>query len=472
MREVRWQRWLTVAAVVCCVAMPATAAVKPAAVFCDNMVLQCDAKVPVWGTADSGEQVTVAFRDQEVSTVAKGGKWVVWLQPLKTGDPGELTITAGYTITIENVLVGEVWVCSGQSNMQWSLAAADNAQEEIAAANYPNIRLFTVARHVAAEPVDDCRGRWSACTPESAKGFSAVGYFFGRHLNKELDIPIGLINSSWGGTIAEAWTSRPGLETDQDFKPILQRRDAGFNPKNPNQASVLFNGMIRPLLPFAIRGAIWYQGESNRDRAEQYAKLFPAMITDWRKNWGQGDFPFLFVQLAPYRYGNQPTALAELWEAQQKTLSLPATGMAVTTDIGNFRNIHPKNKQDVGKRLALWALAKTYGKELVCSGPLYESMSIEDDKIRVKFKHLGGGLVAKDGSLTEFTIAGEDQKFVEATAAIDGDTIVVHSDEVAKPVAVRFAWHETPSPNLFNKEGLPASPFRTDDFPMVTAGRK
>lgn len=473
MRNVRWQRGLAAVVLICCVGTAAAAAVKPAAVFCDNMVLQRDAKVPVWGTADSGEQVTVAFQGQEVSTVAKGGKWIVWLKPLQTGEPAELTITAGYTITIQNVTVGEVWVCSGQSNMAWSVSRANNPQEEIAAANYPNIRLFTVARQVAPQPVDDCRGRWSVCSPETVGSFSAVGYFFGRHLHKELDVPVGLINTSWGGTIAEAWTSRPGLEGEEDFKPILERRDEQFRPGNPNQASVLFNGMIHPLLPFSVRGAIWYQGESNVERARQYAKLFPAMITDWRKSWGQGDFPFLFVQLAPFRYGGKdPAELAELWEAQLRTLSLPATGMAVITDVGNFRDIHPKNKQDVGQRLALWALAETYGQELVCSGPLYESMSVEDGKIRLKLKHLGGGLVAKDGPLTEFTIAGEDQKFVEATAAIDGDAVVVHSDQVAKPVAVRFAWKDTPSPNLFNKEGLPASPFRTDDFPTVTADRK
>ncbi|MBN2475876.1 MAG: 9-O-acetylesterase [Pirellulales bacterium] len=470
----KWQLWLVTLGLTVGAALPAVAAVKPAALFCDNMVLQCDAKVPVWGTGDDGEQVTVRFRDQEVSTVAKGGKWILWLAPLKAGEPAEdMTLTGNYTITIRNVQVGEVWICSGQSNMQMSVSGSNNAQEEIAAADYPNIRLFTVARKPQPEPVDDCVGNWSVCSPQAVGGFSAVGYFFGRCLHKELDVPVGLINSSWGGTIAEAWTSRETLQSDEAFKAIVERRDAGFKPGNPNQGSVLYNGMIHPLLPYAIRGAIWYQGESNRGRAEQYAKLFPAMITDWRKSFGQGDFPFLFVQLAPFRYGGaDPAECAELWEAQLKTLSLANTGMAVTTDIGNFTDIHPKNKQDVGKRLALWALAKTFGQELVYSGPLYDSMSVEGDKIRVKFQHVGGGLVAKGGPLAEFTIAGEDQKFVPAEAVIDGDAIVVHSDEVARPVAVRFAWNDTPTPNLFNKEGLPASPFRTDDFPMVTAGRR
>ncbi|OHB72802.1 MAG: hypothetical protein A2V70_18230 [Planctomycetes bacterium RBG_13_63_9] len=499
MRQAKWRLGLA-ALVVCCTAIvicctaAAVAAVQPAALFCDNMVLQRDAKVPIWGTADKDQSVTVQFSAQRVSvtrkegqdsssadaqaqvvtTTAKDGKWIVWLEPLVGGASGELTIVGENTVTIKNVLVGDVWVCSGQSNMQMSVSASLDAEQEIAAADHPNIRLFTVANRIAEAPVDDCQGAWSVCSPQTVPGFSAVGYFFGRCLNRDLGVPIGLINSSWGGTLAEAWTSKPGLETDEDLGAILERRAAGFDLKNPNQASVLYNGMIHPLLPFAIRGAIWYQGESNCSRAEQYRKLFPAMITDWRKQFNQGDFPFLFVQLAPFRYGNaDPAQCAELWEAQLKTLSLPNTGMAVTTDIGNPGDIHPKNKQDVGKRLALWALAKTYGEDLVYSGPLYKSMTVEGDKIRIRFNHVGGGLVAKDGEpLSEFTIAGEDQKFVPAVATIEGDSVVVRSDEVPKPVAVRFGWHDTASPNLLNKEGLPASPFRTDAFPMVTAGRK
>jgi sialate O-acetylesterase len=263
------------------------------------------------------------------------------------------------------------------------------------------------------------------------------------------------------------------LEGEPDFQPILERA-ANFSPKNPNQASVLYNGMIRPVVPLAIRGAIWYQGESNCSRAEQYQKLFPALIRDWRGNWGQGEFPFLFVQLAPYRYGNaDPANCAELREAQRLTLQrVPNTGMAVTTDIGNVKDIHPKNKQEVGRRLALWALAGTYGKDLVPSGPLYESMAVESGKIRIKFKHAEGGLVAKGGALGHFTIAGADGNFVSACAEIDGPTVVVSSEEVQQPAAVRFGWRDDAEPNLFNAAGLPASPFRTDDFPMVTAGKK
>ena len=285
---------------------------------------------------------------------------------------------------------------------------------------------------------------------------------------------IGLINTSWGGTIAEAWTSHQGFQGEEDFQPILDRA-AQFKPKVPNQASVLFNGMINPLIPFRIRGAIWYQGESNVSRAEQYRKLFPAMITDWRNHWAQGDFPFLFVQLAPFRYKkHDPRACAELRESQRLTLSLPGTGMAVTTDVGNVANIHPKNKQEVGRRLALWALANTYGrKDLVYSGPLYDSMSVEGSHVRIRFKHVGGGSVAKDGQpLTGFTIDGADGNFVPAVATIDGDTVLVRSDQVASPKAVRFGWRDDAEPNLFDVEGLPASPFRTDDFELVTAGQK
>jgi sialate O-acetylesterase len=301
-----------------------------------------------------------------------------------------------------------------------------------------------------------------------------VGYFFARKLHEDLNVPVGIINTSWGGTICEAWTSREALQTDADFKPILDR-SAQFKAGNPNQAAVLYNGMVAPIIPYGIRGAIWYQGESNHGRAAQYAKLFPAMIEDWRERFGQGDFPFLFVQLAPFQYGNEdPRILPELWEAQTKTLSLKNTGMAVTTDIATLNDIHPKNKQDVGKRLALWALANTYGKkDVVYSGPLYDSFDVEGSKVRLKFKHVDGGLVAKDDKpLSHFEIAGEDQKFVPAEAKIDGDSIVVSSDQVAKPVAVRFAWSKTAEPNLFNKAGLPASPFRTDDWPMLTKNAK
>lgn len=451
--------------------------VRLPAVFSHHMVIQQGQPVPVWGWADPGEEITVSLASQRVETRAgKDGKWSVKLAALDAGPsagPHELSVAGHTTETVKDILVGEVWVCSGQSNMQWSVRRAADADEEIASAAYPRIRLFTVERKIAEQPLDDCRGHWSVCNAQDVEQFSAVAYFFGRYLHKQLGVPIGLIDNSWGGTRCEAWTPRAGLESDKDFHPILER-SATFDPKTPHQASVLFNGMLNPLIPFAMRGAIWYQGESNVTRAQQYAKLFPTMISQWRQLWGQGDFPFYYVQLAPFRYVRaDPRACAELWEAQLKTLSLANTGMAVTVDIGNVRNIHPKNKQDVGKRLALWALANTYGKDLVYSGPLYDSMNVDEGKVRVKFRHAGGGLASRDGeSLSHFAIAGADETFVDAQAKIDGDTVVVHSDEVPNPIAVRFAWRDDAEPNLMNREGLPASPFRTDHFKMVTDGER
>jgi sialate O-acetylesterase len=454
---------------------PARADVKLPAVFGDHMVLQQQAKLPVWGTADAGEEVTVSIGDRSASAKAdENGRWKVTLDALDAGGPLQMTIKGNNEIVIKDVLVGEVWVCSGQSNMQWSVAQSANPEEEIANAKHPQIRLLQVARKVANEPQSDIQGHWQVCSPETAAGFSAVGYFFGRKLQEELGVPVGLVNSSWGGTIAEAWTSRPTLESDDDFAEILKRAE-NFNASNPNQASVLWNGMIAPIVPFAIRGAIWYQGESNVDRAEQYAELFPAMITDWRENWEQGDFPFYFVQLAPYRYGNKdPRAMAELRESQMAALELPNTGMAATVDIGNVKDIHPKNKQEVGRRLALAALAETYGQDdLVYSGPIYQKAEKQGDKIRIHFEHVGGGLVTRDGKApSDFTIAGEDGEFVPAEATIDGDTVIVSSDQVKSPAAVRFAWRDDAEPNLMNKDGLPATPFRTDEFKMVTSGKR
>ncbi len=357
-------------------------------------------------------------------------------------------------------MVGEVWVCSGQSNMEMGVGGCNRGREEIAAANYPDLRLFKVAQAKASQPAADLHGAWAPCGPDNVGGFSAVAYFFGRRLHQELDVPVGLIDTSWGGTPAEFWTSRKTLSETPGLGPLAQ-----------GESSCLYNGMIAPLVPYAIRGAIWYQGESNVDRAYQYRTLLPAMIANWRADWGQGSFPFGIVQLAPFRYGGQnPANCAELWEAQLMTAqSVPDTGLAVTTDIGDPKNIHPKNKQEVGRRLALWALAKVYGRSLAYSGPIYQSMAVEGDKIRLRFDHAGGGLAAADGKpLTDFAIAGADQKFVPATAAIDGQTIVVRAGEVAHPVAVRYAWRDDAAPNLANKAGLPASPFRTDQWKGAT----
>ncbi len=643
----------------------AFAEVRLPALIGDNMVLQQGMDAHVWGWADAGERVSVegSWGGAGASAVAgSDGRWMVELETPEAGGPYAISIEGENSVELTNVMVGEVWVCSGQSNMQMSLAAAEpwhkgvvNFEEEIAAADHPRIRLFSVERRIAGEPQDDCAGAWSVCSPETVAGFSGVAYFFGREVFEHTDLPIGLIHTSWGGTRAEAWTSRETLTSLGDYSEDLEqdlldrtpenlekhakaeakrnalrfRMDAenpgslkgyaavdyddshwsrmevpqawesvgsemeidgvvwfrkaveipeswdgltlhlGLGPiddcdttyfngvklgsighgtpyswqtareytvrggvtkagrnvlavrvfdgrgrgglvgkadqltltvdgdvvpksiplagewhykvesvlepnpyrlANSNTASVLYNGMIAPLIPYRIRGVIWYQGESNHMRAYQYRRLFPAMIGNWREVWGQGDFPFYYVQIAPFRYGD-PVAPAELREAQLMALSVPNTGMAVTLDIGEVDDIHPRNKQDVGRRLALWALAETYGvDDLVYSGPVYRSMSVEGDAIRVEFDHVGGGLIARGGPLTDFTIAGEDREFVEADAVLDGDAVVVSAPGVKEPAAVRFGWTSTATPNLFNAEGLPASTFRTDDWPGVTHG--
>jgi sialate O-acetylesterase len=439
----------------------ARAGVKPNNLFTDGAVLQRGVKVPVWGTARNGEAITVSFQGQELSTTAREGKWRVDLAPLEAGGPWPMTIRGDYTIEIKNVWVGEVWICSGQSNMEWPVRNSADAEATIEGANDPRLRLFTVPRQATDEPRRDVEANWVPTRPETVRGFSAVAYSFGRELRKELKVPVGLINTSFGGTPAEAWTSRPALEADSDFKDILEHPG-----RNQNRPAGLYNAMIAPLVPYAFQGAIWYQGESNANRAAQYRKLFPAMIKDWRTAWGQGDFPFLFVQLAPFmKIQEEPkdSAWAELREAQSLTLTAsPRTGMAVITDLGDERDIHPKQKAPVGARLALAARALAYGQDLVYSGPVFDELKVEGDKAALSFKHLGGGLVAKDGDLKGFAIAGKDGKFHNARAEIQGDKVVVSSPEVSEPAAVRFGWADYPVVNLYNKEGLPASPFRTD----------
>lgn len=471
-----------------------------------HMVLQRDQKLPIWGWAAPGESVTVALGDNKATSKANAqGQWRVDLKPMKAGGPVEMTIKGENEIKLTNILIGEVWIGSGQSNMQWSVQASANAQEEISAATQPKIRLFSVPLVPSGTPATHINASWVECSPATVPNFSAVLYYFGRDLQGALDVPVGLINTSWGGTRIEPWippvgfASQDGLENELTtiraqqaaFSTAIKSRlpeikswvaaaekaaAAGeqlpeppqmpAHPLNSNgQPTGLYNGMIHPLVPFAIRGAIWYQGESNRGQGMHYHTLMKGLIQGWRDVWNQGEFPFLYVQLAPYRYGAPETALPEIWEAQTATLAFPNTGMAVTTDIGNTGDIHPTNKQDVGKRLALWALAKTYGKDVVYSGPLYESMTVDLDQAQLKFKFTGDGLVSRDGQpLTWFSIAGEDKKFVPATATISGDTVIVRSDKVNNPVAVRFGWHELAEPNLSNKNGLPASPFRTDTW--------
>ncbi len=623
--------------------------------FNDHMVLQRDQEVPVWGKANAGGIVTVEIKDQRKQTqVKEDGSWMVRLAPLSAGGPYQLRVIGADTIRFNDVMVGEVWVCSGQSNMEMPLAGWGqvlNYEQEIRDALYPDIRLFQVKHTISRTPLDtiNCPG-WSACGPETIPQFSAVAYFFGRELYKTLAVPIGLVHTSWGGTLAEAWTSEASLNTmpyfqeqiaqmdsthirsQAEYDSIMANRkaqvaagDSGFqdgrpvwnemscdrsqwrtmnlptrwekagypkldgvvwfskeftlprsmqrspltlhlgpindndvtwvngvavgglqdanavrtypipaaaiqqgvnrivvrvediggtggiwgeakqmylesnegekislagawrykigfdtnvlgpeplSPNNPNRPMVLYNAMLRPLMPFAIRGAIWYQGESNASRAFQYRTLFPLMIQDWRKNWGQGDFPFLFVQLANFmKEQTEPTddSWAELREAQLMTLSLPNTGMALAIDIGDAQDIHPKNKQEVGRRLALNALKLVYDKPVEHSGPLYRSMTPEGNSIRLHFNHTAGGLTAKNGRMLQgFTLAGEDRKFVWADARIEGETVVVSHPRIHQPMAVRYAWAANPIGNLYNQAGLPASPFRTDSWPGIT----
>lgn len=630
--------------------------VRLPAVIGGNMVLQQQAEAAIWGWADAGERVTVrgSWGAQAAKATADAtGKWKTTLKTPAAGGPHTVTIEGKNTVTLHNVLIGEVWVGSGQSNMEWEVRQADNARQETRRANIPEIRLFQVPRVTAQTPRDDVEASWVVCTPETVEGFSAVSYFFGRELHEELNVPVGLIHTSWGGTPAEAWTSEatlreqfpefgegidvvknpaqhmerlrrenerrigayeeaiarfdtgtqqnwqnPGLDTGDwkemelprtwsgtdladvdgvvwfrrvtNLPPSWARSDLelhlgpiddidtvwvngrrigttsgwdlprvyripasalrvgpnviavrvidtfseggfggteeqmrigpvgadakacatvartwqykvsaerlprelpglpvmGTTPYNQNSPTTLYNAMLAPLMPYRIAGAIWYQGESNVGRHDQYAKLFPAMITDWRKHWGIGAFPFYYVQIAPYDYGDaSDPASALLREAQLKTLSaVENVGMAVTMDIGEERDIHPRNKQDVGRRLALCALANDYGRDVVCHGPIYREMEVEDAAVRLSFDHADGGLVAKGGELTGFAVAGEDKVFVPAKAVIDGETIVVSSEQVANPVAVRYAFTNWARPNLFNGAGLPASSFRTDDW--------
>jgi sialate O-acetylesterase len=628
--------------------------IKLPKVLGDNMVLQRNKPINIWGWADAGEKVSVQFNKQSVSAKAdKTGKWFLTLKPEVAGGPYLLTIKGKNLITLSNILVGEVWVCSGQSNMEWPLRAAINATQEIKQADYPMIRHFEVQKSVSSKLEDDVKGgEWKICTPENAGGFTAVGYFFARELYNELKIPIGLVHTSWGGTHSETWTSREAFEQSAEFKDMIAsmpkldldavakqknetlmkkltdlgitlpkadeakqwssisftdskwptmtlpdlweekalgdldgvvwfrkkfsipKADAGkaatlqlamiddidetfingvqvgstkaYNEKRsyaigadrlkegenviairvtdtgggggvygdaadmkltignsvlplagdwkyqiekiqsagssvgPNAyPTLLYNAMLHPLLNLGIQGAIWYQGESNAGRAYQYRTAFPLMITDWRTHWKQGNFPFLFVQLASFNSANgdseHGSTWAELREAQTMTLALPHTGMAVTTDIGEAKDIHPRNKQDVGKRLAAIALHDVYGKNIEFSGPAYEAMKVEGKNIRISFTHVGSGLLAKDkyGYLKGFEIAGADQKFHYAKAWIEGNTVVVSSDQVSNPVAVHFAWADNPEDaNLFNKDGFPAVPFRTDTWKGITENGK
>ena len=477
------------------------AAVKVPALISDHMVLQQGIPVRIWGTADPGEGVRVDLQGQSVSVkAAADGKWTAWLKPLVAAGPLEMTIAGSNAISIKDVLVGEVWVGSGQSNMEFKLQTANNHDEEIAQASYPMIHVFQVKRAVVDQPADDVVGSWQVCSPESVKTFSAVEYFFGRHLQQSLHVPMGLIESDWGGTPVQSWTSRPALDSDPSLKFILdgwddvlsrypaakEKYDSALEawnktaadarakgqqppprpqppqgPGHQNTPAGLYNGMIAPLTPYAIRGAIWYQGESDADerRAWRYRRMFGAMIQDWRNHWGEGDFPFYYVQLANYKSNIYWPVLRE---SQTETLRLNNTGMAVIIDIGESRDIHPKNKQDVGLRLALIARAQTYHQAVEYSGPMFRTAAPENGAIRVYMTHADGMQARGGGAIAGLEVAGADGKFVEAQATVDGNTLLVSSAQVAAPVAVRYAWADDPVCNLVNQAGLPASPFRSD----------
>ena len=486
--------------------LAARAELQLPAMFSDNAVLQQGVSVPVWGWADDGDVVTVKFRGQKVATTATLGKWSVELKKLKAGGPDTLTVsTKTQTLSFTNVLVGEVWVCSGQSNMEWPLGKSFEPEADIASATNTQIRIFLVPKNKSDAPTTRIKSGWVVCSPEVVKWRSAVGYYFGRDLQQARNVPVGLIETYWGGSSAEAWTSREALEMRPRFQTEIldgymeamkkhregtiafeiekaEAAKAGekFEKRGPNQPwkpSELYQGMIAPLIPYAIKGAIWYQGESNAGRAEQYRTLFTDMIRNWRRDWGQGDFPFLAVQLAPWKeIKAQPAESdwAELREAQWlATKSLPNVGMAVITDVGDPKDIHPTKKQPVGERLALAARGIAYGEKIEFSGPIYRGGgSLNAGKFIVEFDHVGKGLEARGGELKGFSICGQDRKFVWAKAEIVANTVVVSSPEVLYPVAVRYGWSDCPVVNLWNKDGLPASPFRTDDFPMITAGNK
>jgi sialate O-acetylesterase len=527
---------IALAFALCGVGLPARADVKLSNLFGDHMVLQRGIPVSIWGQAEPGEQVTVTFAGASVGAAADAERnWRVVLPAMTESAEGRsLTVAGKNTVTLSDVLVGDVWVCSGQSNMEFTMGGC-NAPEDIAAASCPSLRRIKLEHRALGSPNRDVPGRWDVCTPQSVPGFTAVGFYFARRIQKETDVPVGLIDDNWGGTRIEPWIPPAGFMQEPTLLGILtelKRRDQDYRkdlgkgldamaqwvaaarealaqpgapipdqprmPGNPlNDAgspTTLYNGMIHPVAGYGIRGAIWYQGESNGGEGDEYFAKMRALIGGWRTVWNQppspgsgapgGEFPFYFVQLANFQQPNDAPAGGDGWArirmAQLKSLQIPKTGMAVAIDLadaGNPGDIHPKNKFDVGERLALWALKNDYGKEVVASGPLYKGVKVEDGKIRVNFDYVGSGLMAgkKEGrkpaveeqgaALKRFAVAGEDRNWVWADAVIDGATVLVSSPQVPKPVAVRYAYSMNPAgANLYNKEGLPASPFRTDDW--------
>jgi len=510
------------ALVIPAVPLALSADVRLPAVIGDHMIIQQGKPISLWGWAAPGETVTVRLAGKESKAKAgDDGRWRVAFDPLEAGaEPLELRVAGenGPEILLRDILVGEVWLCSGQSNMEWAMEWLTSPIPEILRADHPRLRLFQVPKRTSDRPLDDVAAKWTPCTSEAVRPFSAVAYYYGLALHEKLGVPVGLIESAWGGTDIEPWTPPAGFAAVPETQPLLDKQKAKYDeykaalgkalpaweiwlaqarkaiaakgqlppepagafPVNPYESpqapTTLYNGMIHPLTPLAIRGAIWYQGENNRNDGLFYEKKMEALILGWREVWGTDDFPFYYVQLAPYDYAyNRDMTggvipdfqrLPLVWEAQTNILCLPGTGMVVVTDITDLRDIHPRDKKDVGYRLSLWARAGTYGENgLVYSGPLYRSVTIEGDRARISFDHVGGGLMANDGRLlTWFEIAGDDHIFYKAQAEISGDTVVVWSSAVKAPAAVRFGWNQLAVPNLANREGLPASPFRTDDW--------
>ena len=513
---------LSFAALISCVsfAIHANAEVKTPSIFGSGMVLQRGIDVPVWGWADAGEKVTVKFRDQAVSGTANSdGKWQVKLKPVKVGDAGVLTVSGkNNELKFDDVLVGEVWVCSGQSNMGWTVERSLDSDLEIAAADYPEIRLFQVPLVTADTPQEDVDASWRVCAPDNISTFSAVGYYFGRNLHQVLDVPVGMVMTAWGGTRAEAWTSPEAMASTDELKPIVdtwderaarydadkakatfdaamkkwqdqvkKARAAGRSiPRRPqfvgpprldrHHFSTLYNAMVHPLAPYAIKGAIWYQGESNSGRAYQYRTLMPTMIQSWRDTWEQGDFPFYQVQLANYQaIVDEPgeSNWAELREAQTMAGErIPNVDAACITDLGAAKDIHPKDKQNVADRLARLALVNEYGVDsIVKKGPTFKSMNVNGNKATIEFETYGSPLTTYYREpLSGFAIAGEDKQWQWAEAEITGKTTVeVSHPDIKKVNAVRYNWANNPQGTLFNEAYLPAYPFRTDDWEGVTA---
>lgn len=478
-----------------------------APLFTDHAVLQRDKMLPIWGQADPAEHVTVHFAGQTVSaTAGTDGRWLVFLEALQaSSSPAELVVKGRNEIRLSDVVVGDVWLCSGQSNMEFPVSRALNAEREIATAGNPLVRHFKIARAASETPLATAGGNWQVCSRETVGDFTAVGYFFARDLQPRLAVPVGLINSTWGGTQIECWMSPLSLSQDPAFSSVAENwrrmladyfpararyeealtawkageaaakaRGAKFTTPAPvpppadgptHPPGSLFNAMINPVLPYAIRGTLWYQGESNWYNPAQYGDLFTSMIRSWRQYFGQGDLPFLWVQLPNFKSGDAAgLTWARLREQQSKALALPQTGQAVTIDIGDPNDLHPRNKQEVGRRLALIARAQVYDVMVDASGPQFLDLTREGAALRVRFIHAGTGLTARDRPLQSFQIAGVDRKFFPATARIDRHSVIVSAPQVSAPVAVRYAWSNSPDANLYNGAGLPAAPFRSDDW--------